>query len=155
MESLAKILKEHPFLQDLEQHHIDFITGCASNVVFKENEFLFRTGDPANYFYFIRQGRVVIEIHAPENGAIAIQTRGEGDATGWSWMIPPYRWHFDARAVEPTRAFVLDGKCLREKMEKDHDLGYILMKRFAMVIAERLEATRIQLLDIYGKSSKK
>ncbi len=155
LESLAKILKEHPFLEGLEQHHLDFITGCASNVVFKKNEFLFRAGDPGNLFYFIREGQVVVEIYIPGKGPTEIQSRGKGDVTGWSWLIPPYRSTFDVRAAELTRAIVLDGTCLREKMETEHDLGFILMKRFAALIAERLEATRIQLLDIYGDRSKK
>jgi CRP/FNR family transcriptional regulator, cyclic AMP receptor protein len=155
METLDKILREHPFLKGLEEIHLDLITGCAANVVFKKNEFLFHAGDPANLFYFIRNGRVVIETYIPGKGPVKIQSRSEGDVTGWSWLIPPYRWHFDARAVETTRAIVLDGKCLREKMETDHDLGYALFKRFAVVIAERLEATRIQLLDIYGTSPTK
>lgn len=150
MENLERILKEHPFLKDLEERHIQLITGCASNVVFKPEEFIFREGEEANSFYIIRQGKVIIETYMPEKGPIAIQTREAGDVTGWSWMIPPYRWHFDARAVEMTRAIALDGKCLRGKMNEDHDLGYALMRKFAIIIAERLEATRIQLLDIYG-----
>ena len=87
---------------------------------------------------------------APQRGAIAIDTVGEGDVLGWSWLIPPYHWHFDARAVEPTRAIALDGRCLRGKCDADHELGYELMKRFAQVIEQRLEATRWQLLDVYG-----
>jgi CRP/FNR family cyclic AMP-dependent transcriptional regulator len=150
MENLEKILKEHPFLKDLEERYIQLITGCASNIVFKPNEFIFREGEEANSFYIIRQGKIIIETYMPEKGPIAIQSREAGDVTGWSWMIPPYRWHFDARAVETTRAITLDGKCLRGKMDEDHDLGYALMKKFAIIIAERLEATRIQLLDIYG-----
>jgi CRP/FNR family cyclic AMP-dependent transcriptional regulator len=150
MENLEKILKEHPFMNDLENQHLELITGCASNVVFKPDEFVFREGDEANSFYIIRQGKIIIETYIPEKGPIAIQSREAGDVTGWSWMIPPYRWHFDARAVEMTRAIALDGKCLRGKMDEDHDLGYALMKKFAIIIAQRLEATRIQLLDIYG-----
>ena len=150
MENLEKILKEHPFMNDLEKQHLELITGCASNVVFKPDEFVFREGDEANSFYIIRQGKIIIETYIPEKGPIAIQSREAGDVTGWSWMIPPYRWHFDARAVEMTRAIALDGKCLRGKMDEDHDLGYALMKKFATIIAQRLEATRIQLLDIYG-----
>jgi hypothetical protein len=80
-----------------------------------------------------------------------IQTEGEGEILGWSWLVPPYYWHFDARATEKTQVIAIDGKCLREKCESDHDLGYKLMRRFALIIAERLEATRLQLLDIYGK----
>ena len=69
---------------------------------------------------------------------------------GWSWIIPPYHWHYDARAIEPTSAIALDAKCLRIKCEEDHDLGYELLKRFTNVITQRLEATRLQLLDVYG-----
>jgi hypothetical protein len=75
---------------------------------------------------------------------------GEGEILGWSWLIPPYNWHFDARAVELTRAIALDGKCLRNKCEQDHDLGYELLKRFAHIMEQRLQATRLQLLDVYG-----
>ncbi len=155
MENLEKILKEHPFLSELKERHIKLITGCASNVVFKADEFIFREGDEADKFYIIRHGKVVIETYLPQRGPIAIQSREEGDVTGWSWLIPPYRWHFDARATELTRAIALDGKCLRGKCEEDHELGYIFMKKFAILIAQRLEATRIQLLDIYGDEHKK
>lgn len=150
MESLERILTEHPFIKDLEPEHIKLIVGCASNVVFKEGEFLFREGEEANAFYIIRHGKVIIETYRPEKGPIAIQTRGEGDVTGWSWLVPPYRWHFDARAYELTRAIALDGKCLRNKCEEDHDLGYAIMKKFALIMSERLDATRVQLLDMYG-----
>ena len=85
---------------------------------------------------------------------MAIQSLKEGEVLGWSWMIPPYKWHFDARAFDLTRAIALDGACLREKCEEDHDLGYELMSRFALIIAQRLEATRLQLMDIYGNSTK-
>jgi CRP-like cAMP-binding protein len=150
METLEKILAEHPFLKGLDQPHLKLITGCASNVVFKAGEFLFREGDEANQFYFIRQGRVVIETFVPNKGPVAIQSREAGEVTGWSWMIPPYRWHFDARALDLTRAIALDGKCLRGKMEDDHDFGFEMMKRFTLIMADRLEATRLQLMDVYG-----
>lgn len=155
MESLEKILKEHPFLAKLAETHLSLIVGCASNVVFKPGEFLFREGEEANAFYFIRSGKVVVETFIPQKGPIAIQTREGGEILGWSWLVPPYRWRFDARAVELTRAIALDGKCLRGKCEEDHDLGYEIMQRFALVIAERLEATRLQLLDVYGSHEEK
>ena len=80
---------------------------------------------------------------------ITVQTIREGEILGWSWLIPPYRWRFDAKAADLTRAIALDGKCLRTKSEEDHDLGYELMKRFAGIIVERLESARLQLLDVY------
>jgi CRP-like cAMP-binding protein len=101
----------------------------------------------------IRQGKVAIQIQAAERGPITVQTLGEGDVLGWSWLIPPYRWRFDARATELTRAIALDGKCLRTKSEEDHNLGYELLRRFSSIIVQRLEAARLQLLDVYGTRS--
>ena len=75
--------------------------------------------------------------------------RAAGEVLGWSWLYPPYRWNFDARAVEPVRAFALDGNCLRAKCEADHDFGYELVKRFLQQVHMRLERTRLQLLDVY------
>lgn len=155
MENLGRILREHPFLAGLDDKHIELLTGCASNVVFQKGEFIFREGEDADSFYFIRHGKVAVETYVPQKGAIIIRSRSEDEIFGWSWMVPPYRWHFDARALELTRAIALDGKCLRTKCEEDHDLGYEIMKRFALVIAERLEATRLQLMDIYGNGPKK
>lgn len=150
METLERILKEHPFLANLSPEHVKLIVGCASNVVFANDEFLFREGEDADTFYIIREGKVVVETYAPQKGAITIQSRQAGEVTGWSWLVPPYKWHFDARAVEKTRAIAMDGKCLRDKCEEDHDLGYALMKLFALIISDRLNATRLQLMDVYG-----
>ncbi len=154
MENLESILTEHPFLKDLDKKYIQLLVGCSSNVVFKTGDFIFREGEPADSFYFIRHGRVLIETHIPHKGTIMIRSREEGEILGWSWLVPPFRWHFDARAVELTRAIALDGKCLREKCDEDHDLGYEIMKRLALIIAEGLEATRLQLMDVYGNSTK-
>lgn len=150
MENLKPILAEHPFLKDLDPGHLELIVGCASNVRFDPGHFIFRDGEEANQFYVLRHGKVALEIVAPQRGPIIVETLGEGDILGWSWLIPPYNWHFDARAVELTRAIALDGKCLRTKCEQDHDLGYELLKRFAHIMEQRLEATMLQLLDVYG-----
>jgi len=155
MENLERILTEHSFLEGLDKKHIQLLVGCASNVIFKAGDFIFREGEPADSFYFIRHGRVLIESYIPQKGPIIIRSREEGEILGWSWLVPPYRWHFDARAVELTRAIALDGKCLREKCREDHDLGYEVMKRFVLIISERLEATRLQLMDIYGNGTHK
>jgi CRP-like cAMP-binding protein len=151
METLEPLLASHPFLKGLEPDHLKLIVGCALNKVFEPGDYLAHEGQDADLFYFIREGRVVVEIYSPLHGPIVIQTLTGGEILGWSWLVPPYHWRFDARAVEQTRAIVMDGKCLREKCEKDHDLGYELMKRFAEIIADRIEATRLQLMDIYGK----
>ncbi|MCS6924746.1 MAG: cyclic nucleotide-binding domain-containing protein [Candidatus Binatia bacterium] len=153
MQTLEPILAAHPFFQNLDPRHLHLIVSCASNVRFEAGQFIFREGEAANHFYLLRHGTVQLEIFVPERGPLVIQTLGEGDVLGWSWLFPPYRWHFDARAATLVRAIALDGQCLRTKCEEDHDLGYQLVKRFAHVIMQRLQATRLQLLDVYGVHS--
>jgi len=148
METLEPILKEHSFFKGLKAEYISFIVGCASHKVFKAEELILKEGQSADKFYLVRSGRVMIYIDTPRQ--ITIQTIGGGDILGWSWLIPPYRYRFSAKAVENTRAIALDGKCLREKCEKNPDLGYELLKRLMGVFTARLEATRLQLLDIYN-----
>jgi CRP-like cAMP-binding protein len=150
IESLERILAAHPFFKGMEEPYLELFVDCASNVRFEAGQFIFREGEEANQFYLIRHGRVAVEISTPERGSVIIQSLGEGDVLGWGWMIPPYRWRFDARAVDLTRAIALDGRCLRERSEVDHDLGFQLMKRAAQIMEERFQATRLQLLDIYG-----
>jgi CRP-like cAMP-binding protein len=150
METLERLLAEHPFFKGMEERHLQLLAGCGSNVRFEAGQYLFRQGESANHFYLLRRGKVAIEIHAQQQGAVILQTVGEGDVVGWSWLVPPHRWMFDGRAVEPTRAVALDGACLRRKCDEDHDLGYALLKRFSRVIAERLEAARLQLINIHG-----
>ena len=151
METLERILAAHLFFQGLEARYLELLVGCAANVRFDAGAFLFRAGEEANAFFLLRDGRVALEIAAPGRAPLVVQTLGAGEILGWSWVIPPYHWMFDAVAVEQTRALSLDGKCLRGKCEADHDLGYELLKRFARIMGERLEATRLQLLDLYGK----
>ncbi len=153
MENLERMVGEHPFLRGLSQPDIQLVTGCASNIRFAEGDYLFRDGEEANAFYIIRQGRVTIETFVPQRGPVMIDTYGEGDVLGWSWLVPPYTWHFDARALELTRVIALDGRCLRKKCEEDHSLGYELLKRFTKIIEERLETLRLQLIDVYGAHS--
>ena len=149
MEDLARLLKEHPFLRGLEDRHLEFLTGCASNVRYAADEFLFKEGHESNASYLVRTGRIALEISVPGRGPVQLQTIEPGEVLGWSWLYPPYRWQFDARAVEPVRAFALDGACLRTKCEADHDLGYEVVKRFLYQVHTGLERTRMQLLDIY------
>ncbi len=151
---LRPILSEHPFFKDLKQEYLDFIVGCASNVRFKPDEVIFEEGGEANKFYLIRDGKVAIEILAGQHRPIIIQTIHEGDILGWSWLVPPHLSRFHCRAAAETRAIALDGKCLREKCEKDHAMGYELLMRLTKILTQRLESTRMQLLDIYDVNVK-
>jgi CRP/FNR family transcriptional regulator, cyclic AMP receptor protein len=152
--TLEPILSAHPFLQGLDQPVLALIVGCASNVRFDAGQYLFREGEEASEFYIIREGLVSVEIHVPERGSVTLQTVAAGGIVGWSWVFPPYRWHSDARAVEPTRAIALDGACLRRKCDETPRMGYELMKRFARVLDESLQASRLQLLDLYGHTAR-
>ncbi len=151
IEGIDRIVREHPFFAGLPDAFRDLIRGCAKNVRFEAGQYLFHEGEPADAFYLLRHGRVALEITAPGRGAVTFQTIVAGEIVGVSWLIPPYRWTYDAKALELVRAISLDARCLREKCEADHDLGYDVMMRFLPVIAQRLQATRLQILDVYGK----
>lgn len=129
---------------------MQLVTGCASNLRFDSGIYILKEGEKANQFFLIRGGRVSLEIFAPQRKPIIVETLGEGEILGWSWLLPPYHWKFHARALESTRAIAFDGKCLRAKCQQNHDLGYELLKRLTGVIGQRLEATRLQLVDMYA-----
>jgi CRP/FNR family cyclic AMP-dependent transcriptional regulator len=150
IQTLEPILADHPFLKGLRHEHVQLLVGCASNVKFADGDFIFREGEEANHFYILREGKVAIEIPAGHRHGIVIETIGAGEVLGWSWVVAPYRWRFDARVTEATRAVALDAKCLRGKCQQDHELGFELLNRVLQVIEQRLHSTRMQLLDIYG-----
>jgi CRP/FNR family cyclic AMP-dependent transcriptional regulator len=150
METLERIIAEHPFFAGLDHGFMSLVLGCASNVRFERGAYIFKEGYEANTFYLIRAGKVAVEMFAPQRQPIIVDTYGVGEVLGWSWLLPPFTWKFNARAVEEVRAIALDGKCLRNKCEENHDLGYEVLKRFAQIIEQRLEAARLQLVDIYA-----
>jgi CRP-like cAMP-binding protein len=151
MEGLERFLKEHPFFAGCPEDQIALVTGCARNHRFDPGQYLFREGEAADEFFLIRHGKVALEIAAPGQPPIVMATLGEGEIVGASWLLPPYRWNFDARALELVRALGIDAACLRRKCEADHHLGYEMMKRFAPILVKRLQATRLQILNVYGK----
>ncbi len=152
MKDIADLLNEHPFCRELEREIVNLIAGCAKNVVFKENDYLIKEDADADFFYLIRHGTVALEMFIPARGPHTFLTIKSGEILGASWLIPPYRWNYDARAVELTRAIAFDGKCLRKKCEEDHHVGYELMKRFIPPLIERLNTARIQSIDLYGNT---
>lgn len=152
IQTFEKVLAAHPFFEGMSEPHLDTVTGCAANVVFQPGEFVFREGQQADHFFLVREGRVAVEVFVPNRGAVTIETIEGGEVLGWSWMFPPYRSHFDARALTAVRALSLDGSCLRKKSEQDPQLGYDLLTRFTQLVVSRLESTRMQLLDLYGNA---
>jgi len=150
METIETILQDVPLFQGLTPAQLELIAGCGSNVRFNEGELLFREGGEADTFYVVRHGSIALETFVPARGAVTIETLEAGEVVGWSWLFPPYRWHFDARAHSLVRATSFDGACLRGKCERDPQLGYDLMSRFAQVMIQRMQWTRMRLLDVYG-----
>ncbi len=150
MESYADILARQPFFKDLDPIYLRLIGDCGSDVCFTPGEFIFRQGGDANRFYLIQQGTVALELFTPERGILTVQTLGEGELLGASWLFPPYVWQYEARVIETTRAVAFNARCLRAACDDDHDLGYELMKRFAWALTLRLNATRLQFLDLYA-----
>ncbi len=151
MKDLEQILLTHAFLDGCEPEYVQLLVGCARNLRFDAGAYLLREGAAADEFYLIRHGRVALEINAPGRAPIVFSTLSEGEIVGASWLVPPYRWTFDARAVELTRAIGIDAACLRRKCDADSGFGYAMMKRFVPILSQRLHATRLQLLDVYGK----
>ncbi len=150
MQTLESLLAEHPFFKGLNPHYIRMLANSAAPVVYSNETYIFHEGEPASHFYLICVGKVALETFAAERGAIIIETIEEDEVLGWSWLFPPYRWHFSARVFEPVEAIALDGAALRAQCEEDHDFGYELVKRVGQIIMQRLQATRLQLLDLYG-----
>lgn len=152
LQTLEPLLRSHKFFAGLRPDYLSLLAGCASNAVFPADSYLFREGEPADSFYLVRDGKVALELVAPGHGTLTVQTLGAGDVVGFSWLIEPHCWEFDGRAVERVRAVRMEAACLRGKCEADPALGYELMRRFAHLTVTRLQATRLQLLDVYGRA---
>jgi CRP/FNR family cyclic AMP-dependent transcriptional regulator len=152
MRTIADLLQTAPALSALAPAHREQIAGCARNCVFAPGEQIMREGDPADAFYVIREGAVALETGVPGRGAVTLQTLHDGEVLGWSWLVPPHRTAFDARSLGTTHAIAFDGACLRGRCDADPALGYDLLKLMASVLAERLQDTRLRLLDLYGRA---
>lgn len=150
MQTIAEYLPHHPFFAELDDSVAALVAGCAVNVHFHPGEHLFHEGEPADTFFVIRRGRVGLEVHTPAGPSVVVDSAHEGDVVGWSWLVPPHRWLFDARATEETSAIAFDGACLRVKCEQDPAVGYVLLQRVVGVMSARLQSARIRLLDLYG-----
>jgi len=148
--TLIELLDEIPALKVLSADHREAIAGCTRNRVYARDETLLSEGGPADEFFVIRHGLVGVETEVPGRGAVTVETLHAGDVLGWSWLLPPYRSAFGARALATTRVLAIDGACLRGKCDAEPALGYDLLKVMAAVFGERLQDTRLRLLDLYG-----
>jgi CRP-like cAMP-binding protein len=149
-QQLDAVLSQIPFFAGMSDDALALIAGCGRNVHFDEGETILRQGDPLDTFYVIRHGSVAVGNFVAPRGEIVIEAIEAGEVLGWSWLFPPYRSHFDARALVPVRATQFDGTCLRDKCAADPEFGYDVVRRFAQVLMERLQWTHLRLLDLYG-----
>lgn len=150
IEDLSRVLSEHPFVQGMAAEHVHFLTGCTANIKFQPGDYLFREGEPASVLYLLREGEAAVQVYSPGRGARTLVTINGGDIAGWSWVVKPYTCHFDVVAISPVRAISIDAACLRRKCDADPKFGYDVLTRMVTVIEHRLQASRLQLLDIYG-----
>jgi CRP-like cAMP-binding protein len=149
MENLLDLIKEHPFWKGLDARHFPLLAEGAAVVHFAPGEMIYKEGGQAERFYLVLRGKAALEAFIPGRAPVTIQTVGRGDALGWSWLFPPYRWYFSARAIEETEALAWETSQLRANADRDREFGYELMYRMAQVLLQRLHATRYQLLDLY------
>ena len=136
---------QHPFLAGLDEGHQQIFLQGAKEQLFEPGEVIFREGDPATQLYLIQLGRVALEAGAPGGLPARIQVLGEGEVLGWSWLFPPFAWHFQARATEPTRVLRCDGGHLLVQAEENPAFGYAVMRPFSQLVIQRLQATRRKL----------
>lgn len=148
MPVLEPFLAEHPLFKGLEPRYQQMLIECASNLSLGAGQYLFHEGGPAERIYLIRNGKIAIRYSTPNhNKPITVQVLSEGDMLGWSWIVPPYRWHFDAVAIERAQVMAIDAHNLKRRCDEDNTLGYRLMSRVAEVLAVRLQAIRVQLSE--------
>lgn len=146
----SDLLAAQPFVAGLTDYQLQRLEQCAMRSLFHAGNRLFREGDPADRFWLIVRGKVNLDFSVPDRGDILVDTLGPGSVLGWSWLFPPYRWHFGAVAVETTLTVELDGAGVRQLCDRDPALGYALATRSNQVLMDRLQATRLRLLALLG-----
>jgi CRP-like cAMP-binding protein len=141
------LISNHPFVADMDERHAHVLLHGAVERQLQPGQIIFREGEPANCFYLIESGEIVVELKSG-NRAVHIDTLGAGDVLGWSWLFPPFAWHFQARVVQPTHAICCDGAHLLVVSQEDHEFGYELMTRISRVVIQRLQSTRQRLAQL-------
>jgi CRP/FNR family cyclic AMP-dependent transcriptional regulator len=153
-ETLVAVLQKHPFVGEFQPQHIEKLSALAKEVQFERDNVIFHEGDECHDFYLIVQGRVALEIEAPGH-TFRVQTLSAGDELGWSAILMGRGKHFQARALQDVDALAFDGAALLAACREDKAFGFALMYRMVGVVSERLQATRLQLLDMYSPVAKR
>ena len=149
----AAALAAHSFLRGMSHDQLGVLAEAARDVSFPARYRLFEDGGSATRFWLIQSGHVSLDLHVPGEGPVVIETIGMGELLGWSWLFPPYTWAFGAVAVTAVEAFEFDAPTVRERLAADPELGYEFNQRVTRVLARRLQATRIRLIERSGHST--
>jgi CRP/FNR family transcriptional regulator, cyclic AMP receptor protein len=151
-QAVRELLAGHGFLAGFPGEAVDLLAERGQIYTFRPGTLLFREGASADYVYLLTKGHVAIEVYAPGRGPIVVETIDAGHVVGLSWAAPPFRYQFDARAMDDVEAVGLDSEGLRTSLAEYPVFGFLFLDRLAAVTLERLQATRVRLLDLYGKS---
>lgn len=149
---IRETVASQPFFAGMKPKHLDALAELAREAKFVPDAKIIQEGRPAGSFFLILEGDVSLEAHVPGGKTALIHTLHGGDALGWSWMFEPRVWHFDARALTEVRALRFDAGKLLTLCDEKPRLGMDLHRRITGVMADRLQATRLQMLDVYGHS---
>ncbi len=149
--TLIEDLRRFSIFHSLDEQALQIFARCAQRRTANQGDYLVREGQPAEHCYGLLEGRMAIELELPQRPAMTIMTVKPGQVAGWSWMFPPFQWSANIRALDDLSYISLEGSCLRQYCDSHPEHGYLIMKHFAKLISQRLEATRIQLLDVYGR----
>lgn len=147
---IRDLVAGHPFTSGLSPAEVDAIADGAHVVDLAPGQHLFREGRAADHAFLVTHGHVGIELHLPHRGAVAVSTVGPGELLGWSWLLPPHAWRFDATARSAARVVALDARTIRAACDHDPALDRRITRQVIRTMTARLEATRHQLLDLYG-----
>jgi CRP-like cAMP-binding protein len=144
---IREVISGNSFFAGMEEKHLDFLASTAQYIKTDTGEILFRQGEPAKTFYLALSGQVAIEVAAIQGPGMQLQALGAGQMLGWSWLIEPYRWDFQARITEESEMIEFDGQAILAQCERDNAFGYQLYKRFTYLMSERLASARRKMMD--------
>jgi len=148
--TVETVLRSHPFLAGLPEGTTELIAACSSLATFEPGQLLLSEGEAADTVFLLHHGQVAVEVHRPAGGSLWIETVGSGHLVGLSWASSPFRWQFDARALEPVSAVAIDVGELRAGLGRHPDLGFALLDRLMGRLVDRLQSTRLRLLDLHA-----
>jgi CRP/FNR family cyclic AMP-dependent transcriptional regulator len=145
--STTEYLSTHEFFSEFSDDILEFLCDCSSKHEIKKGQILFRQGENADKFYVVLNGRISVQIPAIMGPTLEIQTLGKDHVLGWSWLISPYKWNFQTKAEEDSELLEFDGTAILARCEQEPKFGYELLKKFAALMSERLNAARHKMMD--------